>query len=179
MAILLRDLFIPFVTKAITSFDCNSEATVNDAGQEITKSYLNTDKSLGFNGYFMDGNSEEELQRMLKNIIKQLNQECKTSGARINFGLIYKQLKIIVESEVKSRKCFEELMLMQTGNTAELRNYAKHLFDIYNDEDTAEMILLQAEKIKEINCKQYTGINEQFYKDRNIPEGTIYGYLKD
>ncbi|KAA6380413.1 MAG: hypothetical protein EZS28_024061, partial [Streblomastix strix] len=36
MAILLRDLFIPFVTKAITSFDCNSEATVNDAGQEIT-----------------------------------------------------------------------------------------------------------------------------------------------
>ncbi|KAA6342003.1 MAG: hypothetical protein EZS28_052423 [Streblomastix strix] len=47
MAILLRDLFIPFVTKAITSFDCNSEATVNEAGQEITQSYWTADKSLG------------------------------------------------------------------------------------------------------------------------------------
>ncbi|KAA6365838.1 MAG: hypothetical protein EZS28_038635, partial [Streblomastix strix] len=47
MTILLRGLFIPFVTKAITSFNCNSEATVNEAGQEITQSYWTADKSLG------------------------------------------------------------------------------------------------------------------------------------
>jgi hypothetical protein len=58
---------------------------------------------------------------------------------------------MIVESEIKSRKCFEELMVMQTRNTAVLRNYTKLILDIYNDEDTAEMILLQAEMIEEIS----------------------------
>ncbi|KAA6370657.1 MAG: hypothetical protein EZS28_033816, partial [Streblomastix strix] len=97
----------------------------------------------------------------LRNIIKQLNQECKTSGARINFGLIYKQLKIIDESEVKSWNCFEELMVMQTHNTAVLRNYAKLLLDIYNDEDTAEMILSQADIIEEISTQNTTNTEAQ------------------
>ncbi|KAA6360077.1 MAG: hypothetical protein EZS28_044396 [Streblomastix strix] len=102
-----------------------------------------------------------ELWHKLKNIIKQLNQECKTSGIRINFGLIYKQLKIIVESEVKSRKRFEVLMVMQPHNTAVLRNYAKPLLDIYYDEDTAEMILLQADMIDQISTQNTTNAEAQ------------------
>jgi hypothetical protein len=48
---------------------------------------------------------------------------------------------MIVENEHKSRNLFEELMVMQPHNTTVLRNYARLLMDIYNDEDTAEMIL--------------------------------------
>jgi hypothetical protein len=40
-------------------------------------------------------------------------------------------------------------MVMQPSNTTVLRNYARLLLDIYNDEDTAEMLLLRAESIEE------------------------------
>jgi hypothetical protein len=63
------------------------------------------------------------------------------ASAKTNFDTIYPHLKAIVENEHKSRNCFEELMVMQPQNTTVLRNYARLLLDIYNDEDTAEMIL--------------------------------------
>ncbi|KAA6330270.1 MAG: hypothetical protein EZS28_053518, partial [Streblomastix strix] len=87
------------------------------------------------------------------------------SSARINFGLVYQQLKMIVESEVKSRKCFEELMVMQPHNTAVLRNYARLLLDIYNDEDTAEMILQRAEMIEEESTQSSTNIEAKVGQD--------------
>jgi hypothetical protein len=63
------------------------------------------------------------------------------ASARTNFEIIYPHLKAIVENEATSRRLFEELMIMQPRNTTVLRNYARLLLDIYNDEDTAEMIL--------------------------------------
>lgn len=63
------------------------------------------------------------------------------TSSNTNFTLIFPLLKVIVESELKSRHCFEELMVMQPQNTMVLRNYAKLLMDIYKDDDTAEMIL--------------------------------------
>ncbi|KAA6329906.1 MAG: hypothetical protein EZS28_053560, partial [Streblomastix strix] len=92
------------------------------------------------------------------------------SSARINFGLVYKQLKMIVESEVKSRKCFEELMVMQPHNTAVLRNYARLLLDIYNDEDTAEMILQRAEMIEEESTQSSTNIEAKMGSDPAAPQ---------
>ncbi|KAA6388332.1 MAG: hypothetical protein EZS28_016142 [Streblomastix strix] len=71
------------------------------------------------------------------------------TSLRINFDLIYPQLKVIVESEAKSRKCYEELISMQSQNTMILRNYARLLLDIYKDEDTAEIILQRAEMIED------------------------------
>ncbi|KAA6392329.1 MAG: hypothetical protein EZS28_012142 [Streblomastix strix] len=71
------------------------------------------------------------------------------ANIKTNFNLIYPHLKTITESEAKSRKCFEELMIMQPHNTAVLRNYARLQLDIYNDEDTAEIILQRAEMIED------------------------------
>ncbi|KAA6361181.1 MAG: hypothetical protein EZS28_043292, partial [Streblomastix strix] len=79
------------------------------------------------------------------------------SSIHTNFGLVYQQLKVIVESEAKSRKCFEELMVMQPRNTTILRDYARLLLDIYNDEDTAEMIFQRAEMIEDDQSQSGTG----------------------
>ncbi|KAA6377692.1 MAG: hypothetical protein EZS28_026781 [Streblomastix strix] len=47
VSILLRVLFIPFVSTAITSFDCYSETTLNESGEGISQSFWRADNSLG------------------------------------------------------------------------------------------------------------------------------------
>ncbi|KAA6379307.1 MAG: hypothetical protein EZS28_025169 [Streblomastix strix] len=81
------------------------------------------------------------------------------TNPHINFDHIFPQLKIIVESEAKSRKYFGELMIMQPNNTTVLRNYARLLLDIYNDEDTAEIVLQRAEMLEDNNTISGVGLN--------------------
>ncbi|KAA6395642.1 MAG: hypothetical protein EZS28_008833 [Streblomastix strix] len=70
------------------------------------------------------------------------------TSPNISYQLIPSQIEKIVQQEQKSRGFYEELLQMQPSNTMVLRNYARLLLDIYNDEDSAEIILQRAERIE-------------------------------
>ncbi|KAA6386318.1 MAG: hypothetical protein EZS28_018151 [Streblomastix strix] len=65
------------------------------------------------------------------------------------YSLMAEHLNTIVEEESKGRKCYEDLLSNHPQNTSVLRNYAKLLMDIYQDEDTADMLLTRADHIEE------------------------------
>ncbi|KAA6381291.1 MAG: hypothetical protein EZS28_023181 [Streblomastix strix] len=54
-------------------------------------------------------------------------------------------LKRIVDNEAKARRGYEELLVTHPNSLIVLREYARLLLDIYQDEDTAEQIIQRAE----------------------------------
>ncbi|KAA6393407.1 MAG: hypothetical protein EZS28_011067 [Streblomastix strix] len=92
------------------------------------------------------------------------------SRAHTNFKIIYQQLKVIIESEMKSRQCFEELLIMQPQNTTVIRDYARLILDIYNDEDTAEMIFQRAEMIEDDSIQNGTGQSGEIDQNSEIQQ---------
>ncbi|KAA6369863.1 MAG: hypothetical protein EZS28_034610, partial [Streblomastix strix] len=65
------------------------------------------------------------------------------------YSLMAEHLNTIVEEESKGRKCYEDLLVNFPQNTQVLRSYARLLMDIYQDEDTADMLLTRADHIEE------------------------------
>ncbi|KAA6378058.1 MAG: hypothetical protein EZS28_026415, partial [Streblomastix strix] len=65
------------------------------------------------------------------------------------YSLMAEHLNTIVEEESQGRKCYEDLLVNHPQNTSVLRNYAKLLMDIYQDEDTADALLTRADRIED------------------------------
>ncbi|KAA6385767.1 MAG: hypothetical protein EZS28_018705, partial [Streblomastix strix] len=73
-------------------------------------------------------------------------------------------LHTIVEEEKLARQAYEELLVMNGQNVSVLRNYAKLLIDIYQDEDTCDMLLQRADRFEEENACNNIG---QGYDNQN------------
>ncbi|KAA6383557.1 MAG: hypothetical protein EZS28_020915 [Streblomastix strix] len=99
------------------------------------------------------------------------------TGKLASCQILYDHVRGILQAESRARTTYEDLLTQQPQNVSVLKQYALLLYDIFRDEDSAEIVMSKALSIEKQNQGNESDIKQsKDYNDNHLLSPSIIGY---